>query len=218
MKGKISVPSPSVFEVSGNHLNSSVFFDLYSRYFIFSPCNKLYSTKIIKEYALSFNRRFSVGEDLIFNLSYLRHCHTAVVINEPLYLYRREKNESLSQRFFPQRHDCTAAIYEESVKFCREYSIYDELIENISKKYLKGCFCNFEAIYSSGCSLRREEKKQFMDTVLRSEITDSCLRIKHIKDMEMRVYQFILGTESLAVIYLFTLLRRYVKIFLRWGF
>lgn len=218
VKREISVPNPAEFRISENHLNSRCFTDLYTRYFIFSPWNKLYSTEIIKKSALSFSRRFSVGEDLMFNLSYLRHCSTVSVINEPLYFYRREENESLSQKFFPQRHECTAAIYEESVRFCREYSIYDELIEDISKKYLKGCFCNFETLFSSGCSLSREEKKQFITMVLHSRLTDNCLQVKHAKDREMKVYQLILGTGNREVIRLFTLLRRYVKIFLRWRF
>lgn len=47
----------------------------------------LYNAKIIKEYLVSFPSNVSLGEDLLFNLNYLRYVEKVFVLDEPLYEY-----------------------------------------------------------------------------------------------------------------------------------
>ncbi len=54
---------------------------------LYSPCNKIYNLKIIRENNVRFVKRVEFGEDLIFNLDYLKHADSIVYLKECLYFY-----------------------------------------------------------------------------------------------------------------------------------
>lgn len=65
----------------------------------------LYDMDIINSNNLRFDsERSLVCEDLPFNLSYLAHCTTALMITEKIYYYRYNPN-SLSARYVPNKFD-----------------------------------------------------------------------------------------------------------------
>jgi len=74
-----------------------VFNRLYSVGLINSPCNKIYLAELIKGHKLRFDRSINLGEDLLFNLSYLRLCHSIQLIPEVLYNYFTSPPTSLSK-------------------------------------------------------------------------------------------------------------------------
>lgn len=49
-----------------------------------SPCNKLYKKDKIKTL---FNKKYFIGEDVIFNLNYIKNCEKISVIKDALYYY-----------------------------------------------------------------------------------------------------------------------------------
>lgn len=54
---------------------------------LYNPCNKIFRTSLIKKHGLSFDANLDFGEDLTFNLQYLRFVDNMGFINEPLYHY-----------------------------------------------------------------------------------------------------------------------------------
>ena len=63
----------------------------------FSPVwNKVYNTRILKEYSLEFREELFLYEDLEFVLRYLAHCER--VVNVPLVAYRHRPSDKASQR------------------------------------------------------------------------------------------------------------------------
>lgn len=74
--GKIILNSP-------NHVLSSVL----KNSILYSPWNKIYRADIINQQHLAFSTNISYGEDLIFNLDYLKHTESISYIREPLYYY-----------------------------------------------------------------------------------------------------------------------------------
>ena len=66
----------------------------------------LYRKKIIEDNKIAFPKGLRLGEDLIFNLSYLLYVNKTVIVNEPLYNYdirnvsaTRNKNRSLFSEY-----------------------------------------------------------------------------------------------------------------------
>lgn len=49
--------------------------------------NKIYRTELIKKYNIKFDKDINLGEDLLFNLKYLSHCHDVSTTNLVLYQY-----------------------------------------------------------------------------------------------------------------------------------
>lgn len=54
---------------------------------LYNPCNKIYRTSLIKKHHIQFKEGLDFGEDLTFNLHYLKHCKKITFIHEPLYIY-----------------------------------------------------------------------------------------------------------------------------------
>ena len=52
------------------------------------PCAKLYKRSIIIDKDITFNKELAIGEDLVFNLEYLKYCKKIVVEKKFLYHYR----------------------------------------------------------------------------------------------------------------------------------
>ena len=68
---------------------------LARQHLINSPWNKLYRTELIRNYSIRFPEELSMGEDLLFNIDYLKICGQIKVINDILYKYRIDGDNSL---------------------------------------------------------------------------------------------------------------------------
>lgn len=74
---------------------------LYSAGFYNSPCGKMYRCNLIKDL---FPKDVSLGEDLLFNLSYMKNCGSIKAIESPMYFYRVLVVDSLTKK---TRYDIT---------------------------------------------------------------------------------------------------------------
>lgn len=71
------------------------FLHFYQEGFLNMPWNKLF----LKELAGSFDTSLSLGEDLLFNIDYLKKCEKVAVISDPLIHYiQEEKGNTLSTK------------------------------------------------------------------------------------------------------------------------
>lgn len=68
---------------------------LYKNGFYNSPCNKLYRKEKIKQ---GFDKTLSLGEDLLFNLDFMKDCQGIAVIPNVLYKYRIVSNNTLARK------------------------------------------------------------------------------------------------------------------------
>ena len=74
---------------------------LFQKQLVASPWTKVFKKSIVRQKGLLMPENLSLGEDLIFNLSYLNACPgTKIVIyNKPLYNYYCANNESLNHKY-----------------------------------------------------------------------------------------------------------------------
>jgi glycosyltransferase involved in cell wall biosynthesis len=61
---------------------------------LYSPCNKIFVSSVIKENNILFDTKVKYGEDLIFNLSYLQYMSSVYYLREPLYIYNHSRDGS----------------------------------------------------------------------------------------------------------------------------
>lgn len=78
-----------------------------------SPCNRIYVTKIINDNNTRFNENLSLGEDLIFNLEYMRYIDEIKVVNKALYNYIRIDVESLNNKYYENLFEIYTYLYSE---------------------------------------------------------------------------------------------------------
>lgn len=74
---------------------------LFEAVLIQSPCLALYKTNIVREHHLKMRTDLSLGEDLLFNLTYLDALGDILIgiINKPNYIYIDEDQTSLNRKY-----------------------------------------------------------------------------------------------------------------------
>ena len=91
------------------------FAKIYAENLINSPVNKLYRLDILRKYKIRFPEGMNMGEDLLFNLDYLRQAPTQYKMMElPFYYYRQDRDGSLTAAYrkdlFQIQQELAAAV------------------------------------------------------------------------------------------------------------
>ena len=110
------------------------------------PWNKLYKREIITRNDLRFRKGLSLGEDLLFNLSYAKVCKKIRVLPDVLYRYRYGENNTLSAKFYKDMMDIQRLLKDETDK---TFNYNAEVVKWTRQAYLdyaighiKACACN----------------------------------------------------------------------------
>lgn len=82
---------PQTAEILNKEAFAKEFLQLYQQGFLNMPWNKLYKKDLISDY---FEEDLSLGEDLLFNLSYLENAENIAVVSKPLYSYIQERGKA----------------------------------------------------------------------------------------------------------------------------
>lgn len=75
------------------------YFDIYKLGLSPYTVNKIYDATTIKENNILFDENFSLGEDVLFNTSYFKHCTDIVCINSAPYFYI-DNDQSATNRYY----------------------------------------------------------------------------------------------------------------------
>lgn len=86
--GNYKILLPAFAGLVKDKLKSHILRSILKNGLLYSPCNKIYRAAIIKQHQIHFPKKVNYGEDLIFNLDYMKHIDSIFYIREPLYLYR----------------------------------------------------------------------------------------------------------------------------------
>lgn len=108
------------------------FESLYKGAFFNAPWNKLYRKDKIKTL---FAENLTIGEDLLFNLSYASNCDKILVINDALYNYDVSSQKGLASR------------YDESL-FCTEIMLHKEVQKFFKNSFNSENFSNINEVFA----------------------------------------------------------------------
>lgn len=98
-------------------LNKDEFIELCKMTLLNTPCCKLFKLDILKENKIYFDNKLSLGEDLLFNLDYLKYINKIVVTNQKLYYYRKDDNSTLSTAYNPNMLDIQILLFDKYTEF-----------------------------------------------------------------------------------------------------
>lgn len=92
---------------------------LYEQQMLNMPWNKLFKRELMTEY---FNDSISLGEDLIFNIHYMKHVRRLAVLQKPIcYYIQDDRGTTLSTKQRDDRIPMAFLLYEEMKDFLRQY-------------------------------------------------------------------------------------------------
>lgn len=141
----------------------------YMIYFnnICMPWNKIYILDIIKKHKLHFDKDIEYGEDLIFNISYLRNCKKITVSTELLYHYVIENANSLEGKYKENLFQIQINQYEKILKIVTDYNVYGECnCRNLSSFFLERIIYCIRMLYHRDCKMNDIEKITYLTEVL----------------------------------------------------
>lgn len=116
-----------------------------------SVCNKIYKTKAIKNNFIKFNKNIAVGEDLLFNIDYLRKSNLIYIINSSYYYYRKPADNSYRKQYTPNKYENLMYVNDRMLYWLKDYS------SNILIDYSK--YIRLKNIYSCICDLNNATLK-----------------------------------------------------------
>lgn len=112
-----------------NQYDSEKFLFLSENYFLYGPVCKIYNVSVLRENRIFFPEEMSYGEDLVFNMKYLRYCNKLYVTNQTSYYYIRENSNSLSQKYREDAFEIEKKLYQELLDFMKIKKIKDQKLE-----------------------------------------------------------------------------------------
>lgn len=93
-----------------------------TKHILHPPYAKLYKRDIIERYGIRFPLGLQLGEDVLFNLNFLKYTSSSVYINLPLYYYR-DTPSSLSKKIPKDYAKIQLRILSEKLNFIKTHNI-----------------------------------------------------------------------------------------------
>lgn len=176
----------------------------YFERLINSPCNKLYNANIIKDYNVYFPENINMGEDLLFNLEYIKYCENISVINESLYIYQKHENNSLTSSYKTEFFNTQRFLFNKVKKFLIKLKVYDE--ENkefLGRLYTYRIIDAFQNLYHDNSNLTVKEIESKIETIVNDKTVRDCIVYFKKGNIQLKILGFLIDKRAIALIYYF---------------
>lgn len=162
------------------------FLALYGQGFLNMPWNKLYR----RELAGSFDESLSLGEDLLFNLDYLRRADGISVVKAALCHYiQDDTGMSLSSQKRADRLELAKRIWKETKAFYRELSGHEDESGIINARLIQDVLDAVEALPFDQ-EKTKKEKLEIIESYCRdAELTEAAGSVA-LKALDYKVIHF----------------------------
>ena len=141
--------------------------------------NRIYRRDIITADRLCFDTRVSVGEDVLFNIEYLKRCDAYLYADKPLYHWVNHGNDSLSRAYHATFYDDLKTLY-----FPRLGVIAEKDVEAYCTNALNRFFQAIEAVYDRRNTMTAREKKAYLQYILHDAAF--CHALSHAKPSRLK--------------------------------
>lgn len=131
--------------------------------------NRWYRRDIIVNEKLRFNTRIHLGEDFLFNCTYLKYCNKFVFYKEPLYNYYKRENGSLTGKFRINELERRRIMFKAFCELYQSHGILEESLEQLEIMEANIAVVSMRSVGFRACILNMEEKKKFLNQFMNSE-------------------------------------------------
>ena len=131
------------------------FESLYASFLLNPPWNKLYRHAL----APRFSREISLGEDLLFNLAYLKKSCKIEIIADCPYFYVAEQPGSLTKRYRENRVEWELRLYRETTDFLREVFGATYMSPSVQRIGAAAVLADIVGYYANSPASNRQKKR-----------------------------------------------------------
>lgn len=105
---------------------------------LYGPYGKLYRKSLISRYKIAFPDSMSLGEDMLFNLDYLRHIEKVKFIPKANYHYWVQDHNTLSRKARNDRFDIEYSLWNARALFFSEKALWNDELKDYMATQLWG--------------------------------------------------------------------------------
>lgn len=175
--------------------------ELFDRNLLYTPWNKLYSGKYIRENNLRFPGTF--WDDFPFNLSVVYNVERVCVTSGKYYHFLRQRAESETAKY---RGDMYEKREEENGWMKELYKLWDvsspESKEFIARRYVERIIGCIENVTNDSCTLSPKEKKAEIKKMINTAEVDEALALAQPRSAYMKVLIATLKSKCVTALYL----------------
>lgn len=139
------------------------------------PCAKLYKRSIIIDKNITFNKELAIGEDLVFNLEYLKYCKKIVVERKFLYHYRVNL-QSATKRYRENAWDTYRKLLVILEEYLKSNFSKEEYIDRLNKLKLKYFIISINNEMSKSNKKGYVEKIRCIKSICEDEVINFALK------------------------------------------
>ena len=170
-----------------------------------SPCNKLYKKDLI----VYFNESLTAGEDLFFNLDYLKKCNNIKCISNCLYNVYLDNDNSLNRKFRDDRLDISLYLINAQIDFCNE--VYGK--NSYNDTFIKNrCVLNVHSYFRDVVKYKKyNDFKKVFNNYLSNQTVLWSLSIDKIGRRDYDIFTYLLKKKKTHLTYLFFKIKLLLK-------
>lgn len=203
---RIIKKSPNNFDTDCLIEFKDCFIDLYKNAFLNAPWNKLYRRQKIKTY---FDETLSIGEDLLFNLSYISNCDKISVMDQILYNYDVSLQNSLACQYDEKLFYTQIFLNKEVQNFLKENFNSNDFSE-INEVFAKEIYYYLKKLVFLSKGQRKEKIKKIKSCVKNSNVRDMLYNIK-LSDFQIKIVCNLMKLKQIKIIYMFFYLKKFIN-------
>ncbi|MEI4829868.1 glycosyltransferase [Bacillus sp. FJAT-53711] len=180
------------------------FGELFRNTFINQLWNKLYVTELIKNNNLRFKENLNMGEDLLFNLEYIKECNYISSTDKYLYNYLIISNSSLTVSFKENLFEIEQMLFNRIKEFLIESNYYDGKNKELVKiGYAESCINCLEHLFHMNSNLSSALKKEQISNIINDNFTRENISYFRNGNIQQRFIGLWVYLKSIEGIYLF---------------
>lgn len=187
------------------------FFYFYNKNIIHTPVSRLYKKEIIDRYNIRFNKKYSLGEDLIFNFQYLEKAKKIKFIDNYLYYYRWT-NESLTNKYIDNYLEIKMELIDYIEKFLKSNLQKDcNMQKQINKEKCNVIIGAIQNLFTPACKLEMFRKKIKIKEILNNDQYIQLIKDVQFDNFMQKVMRRLIIKRNVKCIILFNIIKEFAK-------
>jgi len=187
-----------------------LFVSLLEKGLAYSPCNKLYRNEIIQNNNIHFGTEFKLGEDALFNISYIKQSKSFSVEDSVFYEYH-QNDGSLIRSFLHNKFEIQTILYENLKKLVKEVTSINSN-ESMYLYYQYEFTFVFINYYLPDCPMNSSERKKMINKMIQDDTVQEIYKIRNTRSNLQKMIRMLVRIKSVTIMDMFlrTFRRRYL--------
>lgn len=199
---------PNVSGVYEKTIFLEFFGELYDNLFINSPCNKLFNNRIIKKNNINFPEEINMGEDLLFNIEYLRACDGEISVSQDdSYNYIKHDDYSLTKIYNKSYFENQKMLYETVKKFLIEANQYKGKNERLVElNFSQVIVSSISKLFQSKSIISNDDIKRQIKKIISNDSVYENAEFMKREDIKLKIVGFLIrNRDTKPIFYVFNI-------------